>query len=285
MNSIRTIYPPEYPKRLREMEKLPARMYVRGELPPEDYRFVTVVGSRRYTEYGKMACQKLVASLAGLPVVIVSGLAYGIDSIAHRTALDCGIRTIAVPGSGLDDSVIHPRAHLALAHEILERGGALMSPHPPLQGAAIWTFPVRNPIMAGLSDVTLIIEADTESGTMITAKAAQDMHRDVIIVPGSIFCSQNTSPLKLMKDGATPITSPRDFLRELGFDPDVKEKEIDTSRLSPEEIRVVDLLVSPLSRERLIEKLGMETSRVNELISLLELKGLVEERLGELRRV
>jgi DNA processing protein len=281
---IRTILPGEYPGLLCRCDDLPERMFVRGQLPPNNHIFLTIVGTRRHTKYGEKACRELVAALRGLPVVIVSGLAYGIDSIAHEAALEHGIRAMAVPGSGLADGEIYPAAHLRLAHRILEAGGALLSPFEETVMGNRWTFPKRNRIMAGMSRATLVIESIVRSGTLITAKHAIEFNRDVLALPGEIFSPVAAGPHLLIRLGATPITCGADLVEALGFAPDAPRKSPDLAEYSDDEQRVLEALDQPRPREELIERLGMKASEANALISLLELKGAVEESLGEIRR-
>ena len=282
---IRKLASEEYPALIRELHKLPEDLYMVGELPPVNYIYLTVVGARRYSDYGKQACEKLIGGLRGLPVVIVSGLAFGIDIIAHKAALKNNIKTIAIPGSGLREDVITPLSHQNIAREIVEAGGALLSPFPPETPGANWTFPVRNEIMAGISHATLVIEAVRKSGTLITAKHATDLNRNVLTVPGSIFSKLSEGPHMLIRLGATPITNSDELIEALGFKTNVKREEINYSDLSEDEIKIMEALSSPLSRDLLMKKLEMETGRINALISLLEIKGLIEETMGELRRV
>jgi DNA protecting protein DprA len=197
----------KFPGLLAQTPKLPDSLRVRGALPPQTYTYITVVGSRKYSDYGKEACETLIQGLAGLPVVIVSGLALGIDSIAHRAALDCGLLTIAVPGSGLDDRVLYPATHFGLARQILEGGGALVSPFADDAVAAPWTFPIRNGIMAGISCATLVIEADLKSGTLITSTRATDLSRDVLALPGPIFSPHERRP-QSAHHATAPLPSP-----------------------------------------------------------------------------
>jgi DNA processing protein len=220
-----------------------------------------------------------------LPVVIVSGLAYGIDSIAHRAALDNGILTVAVPGSGLSDDVLYPAAHIGLAREILEKDGALVSPFDRDMAGTTWMFPHRNRIMAGMSHATLVIEANIKSGTLITSKHATEFNRNVCAVPGSIFSSVSEGPHMLIRLGATPIRHAGDLIEALGLDPQTPKATFDIADLSEDERRVVLALETPLSRDDLVEKLGMPVHEVSTLVSLLEIKGVIEELLGELRRI
>src|SRR3989344_5631738 len=182
---IQELAPEDFPLALLEIPQPPETLYVRGTLPdPTQFYYLAVVGSRKFTNYGREAVERIIGGLAGYPICIVSGLAMGIDAIAHRVALDAGLPTVAIPGSGLDSSVIYPRSNLALAREIIENGGALLSEFAPDLRAAPWTFPQRNRIMAGISQSTLVIEAEEKSGTLITARLAFDYNRNVFAVPG-----------------------------------------------------------------------------------------------------
>src|SRR5574344_927429 len=191
------------PEMLREIPDCPDKLYIKGKLPSQDSKLLCVVGSRKYTSYGKDVCEKLISGLRGYDITIVSGLALGIDSIAHKTALDSGLKTIAVPGSGLDESVLYPSTHKQLAEKILENGGALISEFEPNFRATPYSFPQRNRIMAGISHAVLVIEAETKSGTLITSKFATEYNRDVLTVPGSIFSKNSEGPNMLIRLGAT----------------------------------------------------------------------------------
>ena len=176
------------PSLLREIPDPPKKLYVRGELPSHDeYKFLTVIGSRKFSIYGKQVCEHLIRGLAGYPIVIVSGLALGMDTIAHRAAIENNLKTLAVPGSGLDDKVIYPATNQPLAREILKHGGCLVSEFEPDFKATRWSFPQRNRTMAGISHAVLVIEAENISGTRITARLATDYNREVFAIPGSIF--------------------------------------------------------------------------------------------------
>lgn len=284
MNSIREIGQHDFPERLKEIPEPPKNIYIRGTLPSQEHRFLTIVGSRSYTPYGKNVCQTLIRGLRGFPVVIVSGLAFGIDSIAHEEALAQNIPTVAVPGSGLDDSVLYPRNHRQLARRIIESGGCLISEFEPTFKATPWSFPQRNRIMAGLSHAVLVIEAEIKSGTLITSKYATDFNRDVYAVPGSIFSSSSAGPHMLIRLGATPITSPDDLIQALGFDAQEKNSYLDLQTFSEAERMVIEALELPLAREELSLKTSLEPSELASTISLLEIKGIVYESLGKIYR-
>jgi len=243
-------------------------------------KFLTVVGSRMYTSYGRQACESLIRGLAGYPIVIISGLALGIDGIAHQTALDAGLLTVAVPGSGLDDRVLYPAAHRTLAHKILDAGGALVSELAPMEKAQSWTFPRRNRIMVGLSHAVLVIEAEIKSGTLITARLAADYSRDVLAVPGPIQSSTSKGPHMLIKKGAALIDTSEDILEALGFNIDEAKQPQLRFDVSTNELLVVSLLKDPLPRDELVRRLGKPASEASILLSSLELKGVITERLG-----
>lgn len=286
INDITIIEPPGFPPLIKQMplRDRPKLLYMRGNLPQGDFTYLTIVGSRKYSKYGKEVTETFIKALRGLPVVIVSGLALGIDSIAHEAALENNLKTVAVPGSGLGDKTIYPAQHLGLAHRILESGGALLSPFPKDMKANNYTFPQRNLLMAGISSATLVIEAEKKSGTLITSGAALEYNRDVLTVPGSIFTSMSDGPHELIKKGARLISSGDDLIEALGFAPK-QQKTLPLPNLSSDEQKILELLSKPLTRDALFEKVGLETSQINIAISILEIKGLIEEKLGELRRV
>jgi DNA processing protein len=278
---VRILEKSEFPKKLGEIPDAPTRLFVRGSLPdPTIYTYLCVVGSRHFSSYGKDVCEKLIAGLRGFPITIVSGLAHGIDAIAHKAALDANLPTIAIPGSGLDDDTIYPRNNARLALRILDAGGALLSEYTDYEAAAPWMFPQRNRLMAGISHATLIIEASIKSGTLITARLSTDYNRDVLAVPGSIYSNTSAGPHLLIKLGATPITSAADLLDTLGFVTEKAPK--DFSSCTPDELAILDLLTEPMSKEKLCEKLDKPIHQINILVSILELKGLIVERCGEL---
>ena len=151
-HEIRLLKPEEYPFLLRQLTRQPKKLYVCGSIPAdEDYKFLCVIGSRSHSQYGREICKQIILGLRGSPVVIISGMAIGMDSLAHEFALEAGLKTIAMPGSGLLESVLYPSSKIELAKRILESGGAIMSPFHLEQGGDGWTFPVRNAIKAFLT--------------------------------------------------------------------------------------------------------------------------------------
>lgn len=286
MEDIYKLKPEEFPKALLEIPQPPKSLYIRGKLPDENLIHLAVVGSRKYTSYGKDICEKLIRGLKDYPIVIVSGLAIGIDSIAHRIALEVGLPTIAFPGSGLDNTALHPRMNVRLAQEIVDKGGCLISEMEPSWKATLYSFPQRNRLMAGISKAVLIIEAEEKSGTLITARMALDYNRDVLAVPGSAFSSNSNGTNWLIKQGATPVTTSEDILIALGFNIE-KPKQTDKEKYadcSKEEMKIIELLREPMERDELIRASGMNTAQANALLSIMEIKELIKEELGEIRK-
>ena len=265
------------PSRLREIDDAPPVLYVRGTLSPDDDYGVAVVGTRRATAYGRQATAELSRGLAAAGVTIVSGLARGVDTIAHRTALDTGGRTIAVLANGLD--TIYPPENRRLAEEITEHG-AIVSDYPLGTKPRADFFPRRNRILSGLSLGTLVIEGDVKSGAMITAKFATEQNRDVFAVPGSIFSPQSRGPLSLIRDGAMPISSAQEILEALNLAR--LGAQLDFGRAAPPASDEERTLMGVLTREpqhidEVARQTGLAAAMVSGTLALLELKGLVRD--------
>lgn len=275
----------EIPRQLLEIPQPPKELWIAGALPSSETVLLTVVGSRKYTSYGKEACEEIISGLRGYDIAVVSGLALGMDALAHEAAMRAGLKTIAVPGSGIDPSVIGPRSNFELARRILETGGALLSEFAPDFRPTVWSFPQRNRIMAGLSRATLLIEAGERSGTLITARLAADYNRDVLVVPGSIFSPTSRGTHQFLKLGATPVTSSEDVLLALGLTPEeTPSHEVDLSGLPKEERGVMELLAEPQNRDDIIEALEISASDANILLMKMEIAGLIVETPEGLRR-
>ena len=284
-NKVREIRDNEYPFLLRQMKKRPRRLFVIGEIPPDDQKFLCVIGSRTPSQYGEDVCRELILGLRGSPVVIVSGLAIGIDSLAHEYALKAGLKTIAFPGSGLRESVLYPRSGIGLAHRIVEAGGALISPFALDCASTRWTFPVRNALMAGISQAVLIIEGREDSGTLITAKCAADLNRDLLAVPGSIFSDLSRGPNSKLREGAIAVTSAEEVLEALGVERPANmalgfSSADKVEALEKAERRLLDHLSYPKMRDELTRELGIDISTLNALIGSLELVGAVMDQDG-----
>jgi DNA processing protein len=283
---IRELNKRDFPPQLLQIPEPPEKLFIRGNLPDPETKFLCVVGSRRYTNYGKEICEKLIAGLRGYNVTIVSGLAIGIDGIAHQAAINNGLCTIAMPGSGLSVDAIHPLAHIGLAKRILEAGGCLLSEFEPNFKATQYSFPQRNRITAGLSQAVLIIEAEIKSGTLITSRLATEYNKDVLTVPGSVFSKTSEGPHMLIRLGATPITNSEELIQALGFetkDSQPRNLELEYSNCSAEEKEILKILIEPTPRDEILRQLDMPTSQANAVLSIMELKGLIKETLGEIR--
>ena len=286
MYEIKLLAKKDWPPLLAEIPDPPSKLNILGNLPdPDKYTYLAVVGSRKYSNYGKDACENLIAGLAGFPIAIVSGLALGIDGIAHQAALKAGLLTIAVPGSGLSPLVLYPPSNRHLAENIIKNSGCLLSEFEPEFQATPYSFPKRNRIMAGISVATLIVEASEKSGTLITARLALDYNREVLIVPGPIFNEGSAGTLRLLKDGARPVTTSEDILEALSLDNLLgAKKEKDLSELSEQEKFVYQIIITePMSRDEIIIESKLTVTEISTTLSLLEIKGYIEESNGNFR--
>ncbi len=275
--------PEKFPELLREIPDAPKELWIEGKLPSSELKYLAVVGSRKLSGYGREACEYLVQGLVGYPIAIVSGLAIGIDTVAHQSALSAGLTTVAVPGSGLDRSVLHPPSNIHLADSIVDAGGTLVSELPPLAPAGLHTFPRRNRIMAGLAHAVLIIEAGEHSGTLITARLALDYNREVLVVPGSIFTPNSKGTNTLLHQGASAVSESKDILSALGICSYVDEtRTLNLDLFNPVERSIIELLAQePAPRDSIVRRLSLPVSEANTLIASLELRGVIIERLGE----
>ncbi len=278
-NKIKILLRKELPRLLQETPYPPETLYVKGNLPKEDRIHLAVVGTRRYSTYGKEACEKIISDLAEYKMAIVSGLAIGIDAISHKAAILNNTPTIGVLGCGLKDEIFYPQENSRLAKEIIEKGGAVISEHPYSMRAARWTFRQRNRIVVGLSRGVLVVEAPEKSGALITANFAVDYNRDVFALPGQIFSENSKGTNNLVKAGAIPITSSEDILRGFGINIEEVKKEV---ILSPLEEKIISALIEPISRDDLIIKTGMAAREINPALSLLEIRGIIKESGGEI---
>ncbi|MDP6607180.1 MAG: DNA-processing protein DprA, partial [Dehalococcoidia bacterium] len=238
---------------------------------------VAVVGTRRATAYGRQAAGELSRSLAANRITIVSGLARGIDGIAHSAALEANGRTVAVVANGLD--MTYPAEHAALADQIAEQG-AVITDYPLGTQPRAEYFPRRNRIISGLTLGTLIVEGDYKSGAMITARLAMEQNGEVFAVPGSIFSPQSRGPVALLRDGATPVSKAEDVLEALNLT--MIGAQMDFGRAAPPQNKEERSLMGALTRDpkhvdEIVRVSGLAASQVSATLALLELKGLVRE--------
>lgn len=270
---------PEYPSRLKETHDYPPLLYVRGELAQKDEWSIAVVGTRRASIYGKQVTEEIVADLAGNGITIISGLARGIDSIAHRTALEAGGRTIAVTGCGLD--TVYPGEHVNLAHKIAGQG-ALVSEYPLGTKPRAEHFPLRNRIMSGMSLGVLVIEAGERSGATITAHRAVEQNREVFAVPGSIYSPTSKGSNNLIQEGAKLVRNCADILEELNFT--MLPRQMEIKEAIPANA-IESQLLGCLSKEAihiddLCRQSGLPIAQVSSTLAMLELRGLAKQLGG-----
>lgn len=273
------------PADLLEIPQPPKKLYLAGKLPPQGTICLAVVGSRKATTYGKDAVKKLISGLKGYPIAIVSGLAVGIDALSHEAALSAGLLAVAFPGSGISEDVFFPPTSLKLAEQIVNSGGCILSEFEPDFKAAYYTFPMRNRLVAGISKAALIVEAQEKSGTLITARMSLDYNKEVLAVPGPINSDFSKGTNKLIRQGATPVTSSEDILEALGFKIDEKSKQQNLfDDALPKEKEILKILTEPLPRDELIRAMKMPTGIANATLSVMEIKGLIKEEMGEIRK-
>ncbi len=281
---IQEIDPLETFPDLTEIPQKPKQMYMRGSLDNIKHKkIIAFVGSRACTSYGINACRTLIEGLRGYNIVVVSGLAMGIDAIAHKAALDTGLTTIAFPGSGLGWKNLYPAVNKGLAKDILEKGGALFSEYEEHTIGAHWTFPQRNRLVAGIADLIVIVEAQEKSGALITARLGTEYNKIVGAVPGSIYSGSSQGANWLLRLGATPITCSADILKELGLE--AKDVPLSSLLVNEQEGRILDALTEPKTKDTLINELGMNIAEANVVFSTLEIKGLIKETYGLVERI
>ncbi len=280
---IEQIASSDFPLSLREIADPPKSLYIQGKLPESEYTYLAVVGSRRMSAYGRRVCEQLVGGLVGQQVCIVSGLALGIDSIAHETALSAHLPTIAVLPSGLDPIAIYPAAHRSLAKRIVENDGALISEYKPEDKPKQWSFAARNRIVAGLCRATLVIEAPERSGALITARLALEYNREVLAVPHPLGSETGAGTNSLLRRGATLVRNSNDILESLGIDTEVQNVQTPKD-LSPDEQTVYDCLSESPERGDLPQLSGLSAQRINVAVSMLVIKGIAREEMGKIIR-
>ena len=263
-----------YPRSLREIKDAPEVLYSKGELKAEEKCFA-IVGARRCSDYGKQIALEIAGDLAEAGLTIVSGLAPGIDTIAHQATLERKGKTIAVLGTGIDEESIYPQSNLKLAEKILESGGALVSEYPPGTRGTQFTFPQRNRIISGLSLGVLVVEAKQKSGALITADWARKQRRLVFAIPGSIYFSNSKGCNNLIKNGAKLAESADDILKELNLQKSdfcIKKTSGETSE---ENLILNALKEGALDVDEIIKRTGLSAQRAASLLTILEIKGKI----------
>ncbi|MBP9751501.1 MAG: DNA-processing protein DprA [Candidatus Moranbacteria bacterium] len=273
---------PDFPPLLRELDAPFALLYAKGNFSQWHKPCISVVGSRRHTAYGTQATERIAMELTRAGFVVVSGLAYGIDSVAHEATIHSGGTTIAVLGDSLDDASIHPKDHLPLARRIQEQG-ALLSEYPPVTPARPETFPARNRIVAGISQGTIVIEAAERSGSLITAQLALEANREVFAVPGPIFSPASSGTNRLIKEGAKIVRNIGDILEEIPVVAEPAKTATEGAKethqgLSEEEEKILSILSHEgLAVDEIIKSSHLGTGAVSGTLTMLELRGLAKD--------
>jgi len=270
----------EYPKLLKEIYAPPALLYIRGRFAPSDKLSLGVVGPRKVSLYGKQITPLLVADICQKGLTIVSGLAKGVDTLAHQTALENGSRTIAVLGSGIDSKSIYPRSNTRLAEKIIQ-AGAVISEYPPGAKPFAQNFPQRNRIISGLCLGVIVIEAREKSGALITAGNALEQNREVFAVPGSIISPNSTGTNNLIKLGAKLVSCAKDVFEELHLDYSRQTKTKNNRAENKEEEFILGRLSQkPLHIDKIINQTKLSTAKTISTLTILEMKGRVRNLGG-----
>ncbi|OGN01195.1 MAG: DNA protecting protein DprA [Candidatus Yanofskybacteria bacterium RIFCSPLOWO2_02_FULL_43_10] len=268
-----------FSKLLSQIHDSPKQLYCRGNISLLNSSCFAVVGTRKLTSYGKETAQQIVRDLANNGFTIVSGLALGIDAVAHQATLDCGGKTIAVLGGGVGDKNIGPRTNFALAQSILKNDGLLVSEYSERETIFASNFAARDRIISGLSLGVLVIEADEKSGALITAKCALDQNRDVFAVPGSVLSPKSAGPNALIQNGAKLVVNAYDIINEYHENLQLfSENKKMVLTQNPTEKKIVNLLDEHgiLFVDDIIRRSGMETSAISVSLSMLEIRGIIK---------
>ena len=278
---------PDYPEQLKGIKGAPDLLYFIGDLGLCRMPCAAIVGSRKCTTYGKWAAAQLARSAANAGIAVISGMALGIDTAAHRGALESGGKTIAVLGGGVD--VCYPPSNRQLYEEIMDKG-LLLAEQPPGQAPLPGMFPARNRIISGLSRTVVVVEAGSHSGSLITAELALHQNREVCAVPGNINCITSFGANKLIQDGATPIVVPSDLPQIMGISDPSMIRRMEEERgkgeicLSETERGILEILKDgrEYTRSELCSALQMDAKKMGAMVTILEMKGFLQTDLGKI---
>lgn len=275
---VYTIEDDNYPERLKYIDDNPLVLYSKGDYIDEEFT-IAIVGSRKATAYGKWVCGKFTRELSKLGITIVSGLAQGIDTIAHTIALEEGTKAIGVLGNGID--IIYPKKNMPL-YKKMEDEGCILTEFPLGTQPLSYNFPQRNRIISGLSLGIIVIEAQEKSGSLITAHHGLEQGKDIFAVPGNINSIYSGGTNKLIKDGASPLLEIDDILEGIyefrNIKREKKKERLDYSEFSDDEIKIIELLKDePAHSDILTIKTGYNISTVMSILTGLELKGIIKE--------
>lgn len=270
-----------YPESLKNIPDPPQLLYKKGKIIKGDRNAIAIIGSRKCTSYGKNIAYKFAKELASYGVTIVSGMAYGIDSAAHRGALDGGGRTIAVLGCGVD--ICYPKSNANLMRDIIENG-AVLSEYFLGTNPTPGNFPRRNRIISGLSKGVLVVEAGLKSGTLITVDCALEQGKEVFSIPGNINCSVSQGTNKLIKEGAKPVTCVEDILEEFNIQKQMRENDNIDLGLSDTERKVLEIVMKkqPIHMDMIGSILDLDAGTLNSIVTILEIKEIIEQLPGKI---
>jgi len=289
MQEIKTvkISDKNYPESIKTLSDAPEVLYYRGVLPTPEEICVAVVGTRRPSDYGQQATIEIAGGLASAGVTVVSGMAPGIDTFAHRTCVERGRRTIAVIGTGLDEKTLYPQQNLELARQIIKHGGCLISEYPPNTPGYAGNFPQRNRLVVALSEGVVVTEAKKRSGSLITANLAKLQKKVLFAVPGQIYMANASGPNKLIKEGAQLIESAQDVLDVLGINNarlvsgTVNSPLIPLGELTvPETLIFTALKEGSLYIDAIIEKTKLSAPVAGSTLALMEISGKIRNLGG-----
>lgn len=274
------IHSSDYPERLRNIPDPPKQLYCRGDISLLNAGSVAVVGARKNTVYGKNVALMIGRRLAESGITVTSGLALGIDAYSHEGALEAGGKVIGVLGNGFDQMT--PQRNQGLMKRGLDYGGLVVSEYPPDSTGHKGSFPARNRIISGLADAVVIVEADLNSGSLITAKHAADQGRPVYAVPGNINSRTSIGCNLLIRDGAVPLIIIDDLIRDLGAKPAAAETACKS--LDEDEARIFEVVrqMSGATMEEIIRGTGFNPNMVSSLVTVMEIKGIVESYAGRI---
>lgn len=273
-----------YPTKLKDCTDAPLLMYYKGQNIWDIERRIALIGTRKYTDYGQRACENLIEELKNEKVLIVSGLAHGIDTIAHKAALNSGLNTLGVIGNGF--KTVYPAANKKLYKDMIEQGGVLTE-YPSDAIPSREHFPMRNRIVAGLCDVTVVIESDRKGGALITARCADSYNREVAAFPGRVYDAKSSGCNELIRTNmAAMVTSAQDLLELMNWDDGVKKKPVQRKlfiNLSPDEQIIYDALgeKDSLHADELLYKCGMSNSKLAATLLQMEMQGLIKALAGK----
>lgn len=273
-------YSVEYPARLRDIPDPPEQLYCTGNTSLLKERSIGVVGARKNTVYGKNVALMIGRRLAESGLVVTSGLALGIDGYSHEGALDAGGKVIGVLGNGIDRMT--PQRNHGLMMRGLENGGLVVSEYPPDSTGNQGSFPARNRIISGLSEVLVVVEAGLNSGSLITARHASEQGRTVYAVPGNINSQTSIGTNLLIRDGAVPLIIIDDMIRDIGATP--KKTNAEDNDLASDEQKIFEVVrqLSGATMEEIIRGTGFSPGLVNSLVTVMEIKGVVESYAGRI---